>query len=144
MRGRDVVEKYIVSNFEELVNSTVVDSCKAFARAAGHSQHFLDSIKFVRTGPMKGKVILDLVDEKGEPIGIFVEKDTKEHDIRGTEHPLGPMEGVGKSRFYWSVHHPGTTGQHIMERGDKFGTPRLADKVIEQTNEYLRGLSKSQ
>jgi hypothetical protein len=133
------IERFAEANFERWVKDTVLDAAKAFAVAAGHSEDFIDSIKFVRTGPTKGYVVLDLVGPHNEPIGLFVEKDTKPHEIRGTDHPLGPMEGVGKSRWYWGVHHPGTTGQHIMERGAKFGMPRFHDKVISDTNSFVRG-----
>jgi len=128
------------AHFEEWVSSTIVDSCKAFARAAGMSERYMSSIKFARLGPLRCEVYLDYFGPKGEPLGLWFEEGTKPHPIVAKYAPF--------LYFFWPklkkyvsfkrVNHPGTKGLHIMRNGAKFGMPRLNQKIITETDKYLR------
>lgn len=134
------LSQFVQQNLESWIESTVVDSVKSFARASGASQKYLDSIKIIRTGPYTADVILDYQGEKGEPLGIWREKGTRPHPIVAFRSPF--------LYFYWEklkryvsfrkVRHPGTKAMHIMENGAKYGMPRLRQKIISETNNFLQ------
>lgn len=136
MTSVQTVEDYVATHFEQWANETVVESCRAFARAAGHGPKFLERIKFKRTGLLTGWVELDYLGPNNEPIGLWIEEDTKAHDIEGNPILHWVDEETGEDVFRAHVHHPGTKGQHIMKLGAKFGFPRLQQKIIDESNRF--------
>jgi hypothetical protein len=118
------------------VEESIVETAKSLARYFGRSQRFVDSIKWVRTGFLKGYVELDYFGPDGEPLGVFFEKGTRDH---------GPVKAPflhwkdEKGKDIYAKWVRGIVALHIMETAAKMGLPalktRLANKVSDRMEE---------
>ena len=117
------------------VEESIVETAKSIARYFGRSQRFQDSIKWVRTGFLKGYVELDYFGPNGEPLGIYFEKGTKDH---------GP---VTAPFLHWKDEHGkhiyakwvrGIVSLRIMEDAARLGIPALKTRLIIKTNQRMQ------
>lgn len=107
------------------------------------------------TGPLSFNVIFEYSSHGEHLVGVFLERGTKPHKIRPrykkalhwiTSHAAAAFfpqfnRVRGKldvGHFAMEVNHPGTTGLRAMDIGARYGMPKLMNKIISETNEFLQ------
>lgn len=138
------VLEYIDSNLEEWATDEVVEAAQQIAWQEGLSQNAIAAIHIERVDFLKIKLVWDLFGPNGEPLGVWLEEDTKEHIIEAKGFLGGGAESLmwrdkgGKPIFRKKVKHPGTKGKHIIERGWNEGKKRLERRISRETNNWLQ------
>ena len=126
-------EDWLDLNLPQLVELSVIPKAKEIMIGSGFSQATIDAIEYVKTGKNSGYVTWRPTNEDGQLFGPFVEKDTKPHEIVGK--PYLSFFWKGAKRVFRKVNHPGTRGQHIMERAEEEGLLLLSELIIAKANE---------
>lgn len=128
-------QMYMDIILDKEVEESIVETAKSLARYFGRSQRFVNSIKWVRTGFLKGYVELDYFGPDGQPLGIFFEKGTKAHGPVTAPKLHWKDEETGEHIFADWVR--GIVALRIMENAAKMGMPALKTRLITKTNKRM-------
>lgn len=134
------IDSIIVDEFIKEVE----DPLKALATGEGLAQSYIDSISTVKLGFCTVALKMSL-ERDGKPLGIWLEKGTKQHWIEPKDPINGPFAlhwtYQGKSYFSKGHMHPGFEGYHILDMVPFLYIPRFEKKIATRTNEYLERTS---
>jgi hypothetical protein len=142
---RNQINEILNANMEDLFNEYVVDEIRIIAAAANMPRHFIDGVKFVKTGKNEGEII-NTWGTKAEPLAKWFNYGTTTHWIE----PLDP-DGVlafpatggrnasaiffqggqptGDTMFSKGHYVAGVPRTEVMEIGYKIGSQRLAEEA---------------
>jgi len=148
---RNQINEILDANMENLFNDYVVDEIRIIAAAANMPKHFIDGVKFVKTGKNEGEII-NIWGTKDEPLAKWFNYSTSMHWIE----PLTP-DGVlafpatggknasaifsqggqqaGDTMFSKGHYVSGLPRTEVMEIGYRVGSKRLsveAGKIVEK------------
>lgn len=129
----------------EVVDDTILESCRTVARAAGMTQGYIDAIAFERTGFLKGDVLNDFSETNNDAIGSevpladFFEDGTTTHFHEPrTEDGTLAWEEDGQTKFSKGHWIRGIRAMKIMENGFNFGLPIFIEKLTQRINRFLQ------
>lgn len=145
------INEILDANMENLFNEYVVDEIRIIAAAANMPRHFIDGVKFVKTGKNQGEII-NIWGTKDEPLAKWFNYGTTMHWIE----PLDP-DGVlafpatggknasaiffqggqqeGDTMFSKGHYVSGVPRTEVMEIGYRVGSKRLsveASKIVDK------------
>ena len=138
------IDKFIDDNLVDWVEQEILKPTQKLAIQEGLSDNAANSMKVIKNGYLKAKLIWDYRGPNDEPLSLWLEKGTRSHIIRalgklfGGSDFLSWIDKAGKRLFRREVKHPGTKGKKIMERGYKQNKNQLKRRVIEETNNFLQ------
>lgn len=106
-------------------------------RIHGGSEHLRDTIKLDKAmiATDSARVSTD------SPIMIFVENDTRPHEIRAVNAQALRFQSGGRTIFAKSVQHPGTRGKHLWSRADAAIRQRLIRAVDAAMTATFQGVN---
>lgn len=143
LSGETVDEnQFFDDNLQTWVDDTIIADTKSIARAANLPEIYINSIKFLKTGFAKGRVV------NTHEAWKFIEWGTKPHTITTKGGPNArspprklklPPNGPG-NRFPSIVDHPGNRPFLIMTKGKAMGFPRFKALVKSELDAF-RGQS---
>jgi len=133
-------------HIEEWVNDTIISDTKSVAAAANLPASYIDSIKFIKTGVAKGKVV------NTHPAWKYLENGTKPHKIttKGGPNAISPprklkipvqIGAINGFIFPTEVDHPGNRPYLIMTKGKELGFPRFLIRVRAELDNFRRNQS---
>lgn len=148
---RNQINEILDANMENLFNDYVVDEIRIIAAAANMPRHFIDGVKFVKTGKNQGEIV-NTWGTRDKPLAKWFNYGTSQHWIEPLE-PDGvlafPASGgrnasaiffqggqqEGDTMFSKGHYVSGVPRTEVMEIGYKVGSKRLsveAGKVVDK------------
>lgn len=138
-------ENFIASNLDLWVQEFFVLPLKDAMRKAGHPSYVIEAVKYKRTGRLDFEIVWDLFTEDDAPLGIFLEKGWKPHDIE-SKWPDGPLltwvdKLSGRRRFAKKVRNPGFLGYGFFDITAEIQTPKFMQESGSQLENHLKDVS---
>jgi len=154
---RNKINEILDVNMQNLFDDYVVDEIRVLAAAANIPRHFIEGVKFVKTGKNQGEII-NTWGTKDEPLAVYFNYGTVDHWIE-PKNPDGVLafpassgrnasaiffQGgakAGDTLFSKGHYVSGVPRTEAMEIGYKIGSARLAEeasKIIDKELESGR------
>ncbi len=150
---RNQINEILDANMEQLFNDFVVDEIRVIAAAANMPRHFIDGVKFVKTGKNEGEII-NTWGSKDEPLAKWFNYGTTMHWIEPKDadgvlafpatggrnasaifYQSGATEG--DTMFSKGHYVSGVPRTEVMEIGYKVGSANLAEEAGKIVNKEL-------
>lgn len=133
-------------NIVQWADEEIAESMRAVARAANMSQHYIDSIKVIKTGFATVKIIN--IHEHASKL----EFGTRPHKITtkggpNARNPPRKLKFPGQTGaikgfiFAPEVDHPGTRPMLIMTKGWEIGVPLFKQRAIREAEKFRESKS---
>lgn len=137
------IDKFIDQNILKWGEDELLQRAQKIGWNKGLSENAIASMYIDKVGFKAIDLVWDYRGPNDEPIHLFIEEDTKAHDIVAKGKFFGGADylmwrdKMGKLIFRKKVRHPGTHGMHIIRQAKDEGVPALASRINREVQKWL-------